>query len=159
MTLGRSSTESKGLSGAGGSVVRTSNPAPEMRPRSKASTRADSSTNPPRAVLTRIGFFFIASNSGVEIMLRVEGNNGACNVITSLVSMTSSNGVYSGAESLNALVGGKDCIHSQRATNAGDRLSDCALADNAKSRSGQVANFVREKAELAALLPFASHHV
>ena len=91
--------------------------------------------------------------------LRVLGMSGACSVITSLVSSTSSNGVYKRPEALDALVRRVQGAHAERLTEARHRLPDRAFADDAERGAVEVPDRVSEEAELAGLLPLARDDV
>ena len=80
----------RGASRAGGSVVRTSNPAPAIAPVSRASARPDSSMSGPRDTLMSIASRRICLNSSRPMRPRVESLSGKCRLMMSLKRSSSS---------------------------------------------------------------------
>src|ERR1022692_3124423 len=75
---------SSGLSAGGGSVDRTSRPAPAMRPEFSASASASSSTRRPRLVLSSKAVGFISDRRRALTRFAVCGVSGQCRLTTSL---------------------------------------------------------------------------
>ena len=90
-TFGSASSRRAGPPSTGGSVVKTSSPAPAMAPVVSASYSASSSIRPPRATLMTYAVGFISANCARPIMPVVSGVFGMCTVTKSLWRSTSSN--------------------------------------------------------------------
>src|ERR1044071_301060 len=74
----------RGLVEAGGSLDKTSRPAPAIFPEFKAWARAASSIKSPRLVLSRKALGFIQESRSALISARVCGVSGQCRLTTSL---------------------------------------------------------------------------
>jgi hypothetical protein len=77
------SSLSSGLSGATGSLAKTSRAAPARWPDASASASAPSSTRPPRAQFTSSAPFFILRSVSAPTRFRVCSVSGTCSETTS----------------------------------------------------------------------------
>ena len=89
-----------------------------------------------------------------SIILRVAGISGQCSDITSDSASTSSCGVKSRPPFRRRMVG-EQHPHAERAPDGRRRLTDGAFADDAERRAVQIADRVREEAELLGPIPDA----
>ncbi len=77
-------------SSAGGSLAKTSRPAPKMRPASRASSRAASSTSSPLAVFTSMAVLFMAERRAALTRPLVSSLRRVWSVTTSALAKSSS---------------------------------------------------------------------
>src|SRR5215510_6265676 len=153
MKFGRS-IPSRTLPFFGGSLLRTSKPAPPITPVFNASARACSSTRPPRAVLMRMASRRIIASSLEPIMLRVccEGNMKGDDVAFL------KNGEKIHEPWLRNDIG-RQHLHSESFRALSDRLAKLPETDNPERRASDIADRMRKVAELVSALPRTIAHV